>query len=142
MKESLKICKSFVCGCGKEYSLEISTNLVVENMILEVSCPSCGDKNTVTADSFFSNKASSSSSQGSSYSSGSSSDSGSSPLSFMDSMEGSSGTGYESSDSDSDSSEDSGNSEDSDSSVTSGSSDTLTEIDEDVANYKDMFGED
>lgn len=85
MKESLKICKTFVCGCGREYSLELSTDLAVENLLLEISCPSCGEKRTISAGSLLANRASQTSSAQQNCPS-SSADSVP-PLSFMDTME-------------------------------------------------------
>jgi len=134
LKESLKICKTFVCSCGREYSLELSTDLAVENMLIEVSCPSCGEKRTITAGSLLANKASQTGSSQATTSSNLES-----PLSFMDSLEPSAVSGESSS---SDSSPDSSESSESDSHVSSGSSDTLTELDEDEKSiYKDMFSD-
>lgn len=80
MKESLKLTKSFVCNCGREYSLEISTDLAVENLLIDASCPHCGEKRTITAGSLLVNRAPPSPGQ---YSESQESDS--SALSFMDS---------------------------------------------------------
>ncbi|MFH1470315.1 MAG: hypothetical protein ABIF01_01055 [Candidatus Micrarchaeota archaeon] len=88
MKESLKISKTFVCSCGRDYSLELTTDLAVDNLLIEVSCPSCGEKRTVSAGSLLNNRASQSQAPSQGYSQSSSSSSESIPsLSFMDSME-------------------------------------------------------
>jgi hypothetical protein len=98
LKESLKISKTFVCKCGNEYSLELSTDLALENMLIEASCPSCGEKRTITAGSLLVNRPSSSQAA-----SASSSSSDSAPsLSFMDSLEESASSSGESSYSSSD----------------------------------------
>ncbi len=127
MKESLKICKTFICGCGREYSLELSTDLAVDNLLLEVSCPSCGEKRTISAGSLLANKASQTSSAQPSYSS-SSADSVPS-LSFMDSMEAQEQPASTSESSDS-------------SSYSSSPSSSPSQDDEELGGaYSDMFGD-
>ncbi len=130
MKESLKISKSFVCGCGREYSLELSTDLSVDNMQIEASCPACGEKRTVSMGSLMQNR---SSSAQSAYQQPASSSESTPSLSFMDSMEA---------EASSNSSEPSSSSEPSTSSDSSGASDTLTSMeDEGDKVYTDMFGD-
>ncbi len=115
MKESLKICKTFVCSCGRDYSLEFSTDMVVENLVIEVSCPSCGEKKTISIGSLLSNKASQStpSQPSPSYESIPS-------LSFMDSAEAQ---------------------EQPSSSSESSTSSSSSEQDDALGGYSDMFGD-
>jgi hypothetical protein len=81
LKESMKLTKTFVCSCGAEYSLELSTDLAVDNMLIEARCPACGERRTITAGSLLLNRASGSESgqpsQGEPVA----------PLSFMDSAD-------------------------------------------------------
>ncbi|MFH1447382.1 MAG: hypothetical protein ABIG39_00835 [Candidatus Micrarchaeota archaeon] len=57
MKESLKISKSFVCTCGRDHTLELSTDLAVDSLVIEASCPSCGERRSITAGSLLLNQA-------------------------------------------------------------------------------------
>jgi len=77
----MKLTKTFVCSCGAEYSLELSTDLAVDNLLIEASCPSCGERRTITAGSLLLNRASGSETQKSS------SEESVPSLSFMDSAD-------------------------------------------------------
>ncbi|MEM3031141.1 MAG: hypothetical protein QXH27_05390 [Candidatus Micrarchaeia archaeon] len=56
MAESVRVHKTIACSCGRDYSLELATELGLNSVMLELECPGCSARFTVTLEALLRNK--------------------------------------------------------------------------------------
>ncbi len=61
MNEQVRIGKTFVCECGRDFAFDISTEASIDSISVTVNCPKCGSSHYLNGDSLLKNVARSSS---------------------------------------------------------------------------------
>ncbi|MEM4390201.1 MAG: hypothetical protein QXG98_06125 [Candidatus Micrarchaeia archaeon] len=56
MVESVRVHRTIACSCGHDYVLELATEMSLNSVALELECPRCAARFTVTLENLLRNK--------------------------------------------------------------------------------------